>query len=81
MEFVRKEYLDLSSYRDITPKNNNKLLGLLGLLNVKGKIFIGFITRDELIASATINDKIYRITNTEFYCLNNDEYDYLLERI
>lgn len=80
VEFVRKEYLDLSSYRDITPKNNNKLLGLLGLLNVKGKIFIGFITRDELIASATINDKIYRITNTEFYCLNNDEYDYLLEK-
>lgn len=80
VEFVRKDHLDLSSYRDITPKNNNRLLGLLGLLNVKGKIFIGFITRDELVASATLNDKIFKITNTEFYCLNNDEYDYLLEK-
>ncbi|RCK55343.1 Phosphatidylinositol 4,5-bisphosphate 5-phosphatase INP51 [Candida viswanathii] len=80
VEFVLKDYLDLSSYRDITPKNNKRLLGLLGLLNVKGKIFIGFITRDELVASATIDDKIYKITNTDFYCLNNDEYDYLLER-
>ena len=36
VEFVLKEYLDLSLYRDITPKHGG-LLGLLGLLNVKGK--------------------------------------------
>ncbi|KAF6063921.1 Increased recombination centers protein 22-2 domain protein [Candida albicans] len=79
VEFVLKEYLDLSLYRDITPKHGG-LLGLLGLLNVKGKTFIGFITRDEWTASATVTDRIYKITDTEFYCINNDEYDYLLDK-
>ena len=46
----------------------------------KGKTFIGFITRDEWTASATVTDRIYKITDTEFYCINNDEYDYLFDK-
>ncbi|KAG7661650.1 INP51 [[Candida] subhashii] len=77
VEFIEKEYLDLTACRDITPRRS-KLSGFLGLLNVKGGIYLGFITNEELVASPTINEKIYRITGAEFYCLNNDEFDYLI---
>jgi len=79
VEFVLKDYINLSSYRDVTPKRN-KLLGFIGLLPLKGKVFLGFITQHELVASPTLDDKIYRITGTEFYCLNCDEYDYIFDR-
>ncbi|CAI5758141.1 unnamed protein product [Candida verbasci] len=77
VEFVLKDYLDLNQYKDITPRN---LIGCLGLLSIKNKIFLGFITREELTALPTINDKIFKITGTEFFCINNDEYDYLLDK-
>ncbi|KAI5966927.1 INP51 [Candida pseudojiufengensis] len=79
VEFVKKEYIDLSSYRDVTPKRN-KLIAFLGLLSLKNKVFLGFINRDELVASPTIEDQIYKITGTEFHCLNNDEYDYIYDK-
>lgn len=53
VEFVLKDYINLSSYRDVTPKRN-KLLGFIGLLPLKGKVFLGFITQHELVASPTL---------------------------
>ncbi|KAI5952872.1 INP51 [Candida jiufengensis] len=79
VEFVRKDYIDLSTYRDVTPKRN-KLIGFIGLLSLKNKVFLGFIRRDELVASPTMDDQIYKITGTEFHCLNNDEYDYIYDK-
>ena len=79
VEFVLKDFINLSAFRDVTPKNS-KLIGFLGLLSLKNKIYLGFITNDDFVASPTADEKIYRILGTEFYCLNNDEYDYLLNR-
>ncbi|KAI3403138.2 INP51 [Candida oxycetoniae] len=79
VEFVIKDFINFASFRDITPKVG-KLIGFLGLLSLKSKVFLGFITKDEIVASPTVDEKIYKITGTEFYCLNNDEYDYLLDR-
>ncbi|EGW32822.1 uncharacterized protein SPAPADRAFT_49762 [Spathaspora passalidarum NRRL Y-27907] len=76
VEFIHRDSLDLSSFRDITPRSS--LLGFLGLINVKGNIYLGFVTNDEFIASPTIAERIYRITGVEFYCLDNDEYDDLI---
>ncbi|CAK9439521.1 uncharacterized protein LODBEIA_P36210 [Lodderomyces beijingensis] len=78
VEFVSKDYVDVSMYRDVTPKGA-KLIAFLGILSLKSKIFLGFVTKDEHVASPTMNEKIYKITGTEFYCLNNDEYDHLFD--
>lgn len=83
VEFVRKDMLKLGNYKDITPnksKLNRQLLGFLGLLNVNNNIHLGFITGQTKIASPMIGEDIQRITGVDFYCLNNDEYDYLINR-
>ncbi|RLV90622.1 Phosphatidylinositol 45-bisphosphate 5-phosphatase INP51 [Spathaspora sp. JA1] len=79
VEFINRDSLDLTNFREITPRSSGgSLAGFLGLMNVKGSIYLGFITKDEFIASPTINERINRITGVEFYCLDNDEYDDLL---
>jgi inositol-1,4,5-trisphosphate 5-phosphatase len=78
VEFVSKDFLNLSRYRDITPsksKQNKQLLGLLGFLNLKNNIFLGFITGDTTVASPTLGESVHNITSVDFYCLNNDEFD------
>lgn len=83
VEFVRKDLLNLSSYRDITPNRarlNKQLFGFLGLLHVGSNIYIGFITRQTKVASPMIGEDIYRIDTVDFYCLNSDEFDYLFNR-
>lgn len=83
VEFVRKDLLKLANYKDITPvksKLSRHLLGFLGLLNVNNNVYLGFITAQTKIASPTIGEDIYKITGVDFYCLNNDEYDYLINR-
>ncbi|PIS57463.1 hypothetical protein CJI97_000505 [Candidozyma auris] len=78
VEFVRSSLLDLSSFKDITPnrlKHNKSLLGFLGLLYVKGNIYLGFITNSIRVASVKIDETINLVTDVTFYCLNNDEFD------
>lgn len=78
MEFVRSDLLDLSSFKDITPnrsKHNRALLGFIGLLNIKGNIHLGFITKSTRVASPRINENIFAIVEVSFYCLDSDEYD------
>lgn len=80
VEFVSLDLLNLSTYKDITPSKtrlNKQLMGFIGLLNVKSKFYLGFITSSETVASPKLDEKIDVITGVEFYCLNNDEHDYL----
>lgn len=79
VEFVKKSLLNLTNYKDITPMRC-KLLGFLGLLPVNNRIYLGFILNHERSASPTVGENVYRITNVIFYCLNSDEYDYLIYR-
>ena len=83
VEFVRKDDLDLSQFKDITPsktKLRKQILAFIGLLNMKSNIYLGFITSEETIALPTIGEKVSQIKTVDFYCLNNDEYDHLLNR-
>lgn len=81
VEFVNQDLLNFSNFKDITPnKQNKKLLGFIGLLNMKGNVYLGFITESSLIASPTLDDKIYRIKQVDFYCLNNDEFDHFMNK-
>ncbi|CUM67769.1 uncharacterized protein PRCAT00005474001 [Priceomyces carsonii] len=83
VEFMSMDTVDPTKYRDITPtitRQNKQFLGFLGLLNVKSNIYLGFVTREVSIASPKTGEMVKKITEVDFYCLNNDEYDYLLNR-
>lgn len=76
VEYVKTELLNLSSFKDVTPRKNNKLLhGFLGFLNVKGYIHLGIISKSTKVASPTVTESIRRIDDVEFYCVNNDRFD------
>lgn len=75
-ESVRADAIDFSRFRDITPlRPNCQLLAFLGLLPLKQKIVLAFITGQDLVGSPTIQETIYRISSVEFCCLNSDEDD------
>lgn len=82
VEFVSKETLKLTDFRDITPNKSKQkqIFGFLGFLNVKSNIYLGFITSHHKLALPMIGEDIYTITGVDFYCLNNDEYDHLIGR-
>lgn len=73
VEFLRKDNINLLKYKDITPKL--RLTGFLGLLNYKQNIYLGFITREKLVASPIDSESINKILEVDFFCLNNDEFD------
>lgn len=80
VEFVAKSYVNLSKFKDITPTKlgKNRLLGFLGLYNDKGNIYLGFIASSETVALPILGENVHKITGVEFFCLNSDEYDYLI---
>lgn len=82
VEFVQKDSLQFSNFRDITPNKSKQkqIFGFLGLLNFKSNIYLGFITSRSKLASPIIGEDIYTITGVDFYCLNNDEYDHFIGR-
>lgn len=77
VEFVRTEALTLKGFSDITPGRTREkvLTGFLGFLNVKGQIFLGFITRSTKVASPKLGENIHMIDSVDFFCLNSDHYD------
>lgn len=78
VEFLRADALNLSKFSDITPhkRTSNKLLHVfLGLLNVKGFIHLGFVTKASKVASPQLNESIHMIDDVAFYCLNSDRFD------
>lgn len=52
--------------------------GFLGLIYVKQQVFLCVITRRQEIGSVRPNDKIYRVCDVEFICLNDDALDDLV---
>lgn len=82
VEFVPKETLQLTNFRDITPNKSKlkQIFGFLGFLNVKSNIHMGFITQRRKLALPIVVEDIYAITGVDFYCLNNDAYDHLIGR-
>lgn len=75
VEFVNREFIDLSKYKDVTPRNG-KLLGFLGLLNIKKHVFIGFITQEKFVALPVLDEHVNQIQGVEFFCLNSDAFDH-----
>ena len=78
VEFLQSEALDLSKFSDITPRKsrlNKQLHGFLGLLNVKGYIHLGFVTKATKVASPQLNESVHMIDDVAFYCLNSDRFD------
>lgn len=75
VEFVKLELVDLSHFRLMD--GDKDLLGLLGIFNIKGNIYMGFITKGEKVATPIVGEDIMKIKDTKFYCLNSDEFDHL----
>lgn len=83
LELVKTELINVSNFKDITPaksKTGKQLLGFLGFINLKEYIFLGFITKSVNTASPKLDESIYMITDVEFYCLNNDIFDYTINQ-
>lgn len=83
VEFTRTEALSLKGFTEITPSRSRDaklLIGFLGFLNVKGHIFLGFITRSTKVASPKLHESIHMINSVDFFCLNSDRYDALINK-
>ncbi|ODV86840.1 hypothetical protein CANARDRAFT_174879 [[Candida] arabinofermentans NRRL YB-2248] len=82
IEFVSESVLPLSKYIDITPlvspQHPESVYALLGMISLKGMVFIGFITGRAEVGSIRLGEEIYKITSTMFVCLSSDSYDYIL---
>lgn len=74
VEFVKLDLVDLKNFRPID--NHKEFLGLLGIFNMKGHIYMGFITKDEKVATPIVGEDIMTIKQVDFYCLNSDAYDH-----
>lgn len=83
VEFVKRDLLNLKGFRDVTPSRivmNQQLLGFLGLLLIRNNIYLSFITKHVRVAMPTMGENIYKITGVVIFCLNSDEYDYLIDK-
>lgn len=83
VEFIRTDALNLNGFTEIIPSKSRDaklLIGFLGFLNVKGQIFLGFITRSTKVASPKLDENIYMINSVDFFCLNSDRYDGLINK-
>lgn len=83
VEFIRTDALTLKGFTEVTPnvsRDAKLLIGFLGFLNVKGQIFLGFITRSTKVASPKLDENIHLINSVDFFCLNSDRYDGLINK-
>lgn len=78
VEFVRKDSLNLSKYVDLTAAKGRaqNLSGFLGLLNVKDKLYLVFVSSAVTVATPRIDEDVQKITGVEVFCLNSDEFDW-----
>lgn len=83
VEFVRTDALTLKGFTEVTPSKSRDaklLIGFLGFLSVKGQIFLGFVTRSTKVASPKLDENIHMINSVDFFCLNSDRYDSLINK-
>lgn len=79
VEFVKADLINLSGYKEVTCPNK-EFLGFLGFLNMKSNIYLGFISKHKKVATPKVGENINVITGVEFYCLNSDAFDHLLDK-
>lgn len=77
VEYVKTELVDLSNFKELTTANN-AFIALLGIFNMKGNMYLGFISQSRIVATPKLGENIHVIEGVEFFCLNTDKYDYLL---
>ncbi|PGH06584.1 hypothetical protein AJ80_08143 [Polytolypa hystricis UAMH7299] len=70
VEFSSIESLDLTEYRTL-----GRGLGTLGLITLRGDVFICIIVASSHVATVRPEETVQRIDNVEFYCLNCSDYD------
>lgn len=75
VEFVSADLVDVSKFQDIT--GTSSFIGLLGFFNMKGNIYLSFISKSTKVASPKVGENIHKIDSVEFFCLNSDEYDHI----
>ncbi|EGV64538.1 inositol-1 [Yamadazyma tenuis] len=76
VEFVKRDLVDLSRFQELSPSST--LICLLGFFNMKGKVYIAFITKSKKVATPKLGENISAIEAVAFYCLNTDEHDHML---
>lgn len=72
VEFVNIDKID---FKNLKVQTTNDLLGFLGLLNIKGDIFLMFISESETIGTPRVGEDIKVIKSISSFCLNSDKYD------
>ncbi|ODV93374.1 hypothetical protein PACTADRAFT_51972 [Pachysolen tannophilus NRRL Y-2460] len=77
VEFVAESSINLDSYSRLLASNDN--CEFLGLICLKTNIYLGIISQKVEVGSIRPNEKVNKITNVDFLCLNNDEFDELFE--
>ncbi|CDR46242.1 CYFA0S22e01640g1_1 [Cyberlindnera fabianii] len=66
---------DLSEYEEII---STPFYGLVGMLFVKGNVFLAVITDHVQVCSPRPSETIYKVKDTEFFCLSSSEFDSLV---
>lgn len=80
--FSKEEFISL---------NRGLYNGLFGLISIKNQVFVGIITATQKVATPRwkVNDNheiaaeetIYQVLNVNFYCIDNDRYDFMFEDV
>ncbi|KAG7833633.1 hypothetical protein KL942_003277 [Ogataea angusta] len=78
IEFVPEQLVPLHKYVELKGLGGSEIHAVLGIVCMKGLVFVGFVTGRSEVGSVRINERIYKITATTFVCLNSDSYDYAL---
>ncbi|KAK2768791.1 inositol polyphosphate 5-phosphatase [Arachnomyces sp. PD_36] len=74
VEFSSRSSAALKDYRPL-----GTCYGTLGLITLKGDVFLCVITRSSQVATVRPGETAQRIDSVEFYCLSSSNYDYELD--
>ena len=74
IELIPKEQLQHHRFRRLSP---HEVHGFIGLLEIDGLIFIGVITGKTKVASPIPHEIINKIYAIDFFCLNDNTWDFI----
>lgn len=74
------EYVNMNSNFEASLNTNYKEIpaeieGIIGVVEIKGYQFACFVSKSKQVGSSSSNDKIFKIEDVEFICINSDEFD------
>ncbi|KAI9808285.1 MAG: hypothetical protein M1825_004742 [Sarcosagium campestre] len=76
VDFTDAASLDLTDYR---PLSTSSIKGTLGLITINNDVFLCVVSGATRVATVRPNENVERILAVEFFCLNSDEYDSILD--